>query len=198
MKTYVVKEDEGKIKVILKSLTTADRIGHILGYTILAFPFALFSIINLMVENYVVGFLFPLGCVLVFLLAVRGFKWQKKREKAFCFYLTSEGIHLCDLDGSFFVSWSRIVSFGLVNHNCMTRGRVRSYQCCMYFSVEKYDERFLRKRMLLRCNNTGSNEKMIIFPFGIDFAEGEYKAFCEYIYRYCDKQKEQNFIEIVV
>ena len=104
---------------------------------------------------------------------------------------------MSDLDGIFFISWSSVVSFGIVNHTVMTTGRFRFTQCCMYFSTEKYDERFLRKQMRFRCNDTGSNEKMIIFPFGVDNVE-EYKTFCEYIYRYCDKEKEQNFIEIVV
>ena len=44
--------------------------------------------------------------------------------------------------------------------------------------------------------NTKSDDEIIIFPFCIDHVEREYEALCEYIYRYCDKEKERNFIKI--
>lgn len=197
LKDYIIVRDSKSIKATLNE-RLSDKLSIVFFFVLLCFPFAFFSVIFFIAKKYILAFV-ALICVLLFCVsAKRSFAFSKKRQEMFCFEINSEGLCLRDIDGSYSLPWNNVNSFGIVNHTLSAGVLTTHYQSCLYFSVEKHDESFLRKKCFRRNNNTGSNEQMIIFPFGIDNVEEEYKAFREYIYRYCDKEKEQNFIQIVV
>ena len=195
---HIVEADEEKIVVKLKSLKGRLLIFHIFEWALLLFPGGFFAVIGFLTNQTLICAFscFSLGYICLYIEFF--IKFWRERSNRFCFSLTPNGIYLSDIDGTFEIEWKSVASFGIVNHNLVNGGKGSFYQSCMYFSLEKRDEDFLRKKMLKRQRDTGSDKEMIIFPFCIDNAEEEYKAFCEYIYRYCDKEKEQNFIEIVV
>ena len=94
--------------------------------------------------------------------------------------------------------------FGLVNHTykpMLVRPRHHfEYDSCMYFTVENEDEYFVRKQCLRPNYSALDHSKVtdttIVLSLPLRDAQEEYRAFCEYIYKYCDKQKERCFIEI--
>ena len=70
----------------------------------------------------------------------------------------------------------------------------------MYFTVENEDEYFVRKQCLRPNYSALDHSKVtdttIVLSLPLRDAQEEYRAFCEYIYKYCDKEKEKCFIEI--
>ena len=125
----------------------------------------------------------------------------KKFEKIFCFTIDECGVTITDLKGEHHIGWQDIAMFGLVN-NVRFPGKYSFNHSCMYFSVESQDEYFIRKqchhlrgKMLSDAKNTS---QMIVFTLPLENAEEEYNAFRELVCKYCDSEKERNFIEVLV
>ena len=128
----------------------------------------------------------------------------KKIRKHFRFELNENGAILRNLKSEYLIRWSDVEMFGLVNHTykpMLVRPRhYLKYDSCMYFTVENEDEYFVRKQCIrsgVRSQFYGkATDTTIVLTLDLRDAQEEYRAFCEYIYKYCDKEKEKCFIEI--
>ena len=203
---YTVETDENKLKITLSRQTQADYIAC----------FVLFAtLISVTVFLIIAGFgglgsasvgHAVIGIVMTALLIIAlpmSFIEMRKLRKNFRFVLDENGVTIADLKGEYQIRWSDVEMFGLVNHTHRPARIVRSffYDSCMYFTVENEDEYFVRKQ----CIRSGARSQFhgkttdttIVLTLDLVDASEEYRAFCKYIYKYCDKQKEKCFIEVL-
>ena len=126
---------------------------------------------------------------------------MRKFRKKFRFVLDENGVTIADLKGECQIRWSDVEMFGLVNHTYRPVHSHFSYDSCIYFTVENEDEYFVRKQCIrskARSQFYGkATDTTIVLALDLVDASEEYRAFCKYIYKYCDKQKEKCFIEVL-
>lgn len=205
---YTVETDENKLKITLHRPTRSDYIAFFVLYAILmAAPIFLtiagFSGIGGASTGHAV-----ISIVMIALLIIAlpmYFIEMRKLRKNFRFVLDENGVTIADLEGEYLIRWSDVEMFGLVNHTYrpgrIARNRYLIYDSCMYFTVENEDEYFVRKQCIrsgVRSQFYGkATDTTIVLTLDLRNAQEEYNAFRKYIYKYCDKQKEKCFIEVL-
>lgn len=194
LKSYTVEADEKKVSFKLAPKTFGQKVTEIITcFIFLGAPLFL-AIINLVATNPSIPHAI-IGAV-CFILAVIGlvldFLYGKKYRRRFCFTIDESGVSLTDVSGEFRISWLDVGAFGVVTHVPKRNGRFSYYWSYIYFSKQAQEEQFIKKK----ANSKKNDNDTVIFPFNLDSVGMECMAICEYIYRYCDKEKQKNFYEI--
>ena len=207
LKIYTVERDETKLTHTLVPLTKSSYITFFVVHAI---------IMSMAVFLTVCGFkgiggadtgIAVMGIIWIVLTAIQTpllLIEIKKIRKHFRFELNENGVILRNLKSEYLIRWSDVEMFGLVNHTykpMLVRPRhYFKYDSCMYFTIENKDENFVRKQCLRPNYSALDHSKVtdttIVLSLPLRDAREEYRAFCEYIYKYCDKQKEKCFIEV--
>ena len=194
-KFYNFKKSESNISAMLKPPSPKQLVEEMIAFLLVIISTAFLGGVGIIKGNL---FYAITGCATLLLVIIGsffGYRSRKNRQIVFRFTIGKDGVTLIDIDGNFYIPWSEISSFGLVNCNSMSGGTVRETQACMYFSRELLDERALRKTLCRRVEKTGSSSKTIVFCFFFDTDKyEEYDLFRKYIYMYCDKSKERNYV----
>ena len=190
---YDFEENEGSITAMLKPPNIVEEI---FVYLLFIIPFAFLGCIGIIKGKWFYAITGCLALLLVIIGWYFGHKFIVKRQSVFRFSIGKNGITLVDLDGNYYIPWLEISSFGIVNGNGTSGGKVKHTQACIYFSRDLIDEHTLRKMLCRRVENTGSTNRIIVFCFFFDTDKyEEYDLFRKYIYMYCDKSKERNYVE---
>lgn len=204
LKKYTVSPQENKITVTITPRTRrAFVVDAIITAALFIIPPATLIVFGSIgsttnIPLVIIGVLFlALGLFKIFYPS----KAAESFEKTFSFSIDENGATIIDLKGRHHIGWQDIAMFGLVN-NVRFPGKYSFNHSCMYFSVESQDEYFIRKqchhlrgKMLSDAKNTS---QMIVFTLPLENAEEEYNAFRELVCKYCDSEKERNFIEVLV
>ena len=195
LKSYTVEADEKKVSFKLAPKTFGQKVTEIITcFIFLGAPLFL-AIINLVATNPSIPHAI-IGAV-CFILAVIGlvldFLYGKKYRRRFCFTIDESGVSLTDVSGEFRISWLDVGAFGVVTYVPYGSHRHPSYMSQIYFSTAVQEERYIRKK----GSSIKSDNSTIVFPLYSDDVGTECLSICEYIYRYCNKEKQKNFYEFV-
>lgn len=169
--------------------------------SIVPLMFATFSILCFIENKFFWSAVNFILVILATIYAFRGHKLGNKKRQIFRFTINELGVSVTYYDCDYHLDWAEVSSFGLVNQVKYGTGRYyQATESVLYFSKNIYSEKYLRRKMAYVDpeDTTSSDSELIMLPFGIDDVEEEYKVFCEYIYRYCDKERELNYIKEVI
>lgn len=138
-------------------------------------------------------------------IIVRDIVRVKRQKDTVRFQLNQDGVSYIGVRKKHFISWDKVASFGIVNHNAIWRIRaykhtrvLTKYQTCLYFSQKVYEEKEIRKK----CAWIGDKPDMHLHSdefIVLSFWEDNVEAFiCQeiskYLHKYSDKSKEVNYV----
>ena len=195
LKAYAVEANENKLSFKVAPKTPKEKLWGIILYAfLLAAPLFLGTIALTStppsIPHVIIGAVWLLITIPSLVFA---FKYDKKRRQLFCFTIDEDGITLTDENGAFHISWLDIGAFGVVTYVPYGSHRHPSYMSQIYFSTAVQEERYIRKK----GSSIKSDNSTIVFPLYSDDVGTECLSICEYIYRYCNKEKQKNFYEFV-
>ena len=199
---YDFEENEDHISAVIKDPSLIQWIVHGIVMFLFSAPFAFMAYIGVLKGHAffaVVGFVFLPVTVIMSYKEIKG--WKKLKD-TFKFSIDETGVSVNDMAGENYISWQDIASFGVVNRtverHSANPGIVR-YQACMYFSKTTQEETGIKEMLTCWNDKCESTEEMIVFPFGFDTDRyEEYDLFRKYIYMYCDKSKEHNYVKEII
>ena len=127
---------------------------------------------------------------------------DKKRRLTYSFLVNEKGITQNEVNKTYFLPWSEILSWGVVNHNVISGYRDYYWserQTCLYFSRKEYTER-KANRFCWRVENNFfkhcNTDERIVFCFGEDDVEESLiEKIKDIICLYSSEEKEQSYID---
>ena len=204
-KMYDVEFSEEYVEMKLKKEKITTYIIIILYYSILfIIPCSATSVYCFIYGEYVHAVMFLLAFMVGLLFLLRDTILRKKREEKFHFIIDSNGITNAEINNTYFIPWSELVCYGVVNNNQIAGIKESNHaarQSCVYFSKITTGEKELRKKMWHTHNTTyehGSTFEIIILGLYTEDKEKDdemFKKICYYVNRYCDSAEQINFIE---
>ena len=127
---------------------------------------------------------------------------DKKRRVTYSFLVNENGVTQTEVNKTYFLPWSEIIAWGLVNHNAISGHREYVWserQTCLYFSKKEYTERKAKRfcRFVERNFFGHSNtEERIVFCFSEDDPEESViEKIKDIICLYSSEEKEQSYID---
>lgn len=191
-----------EVKMKDHRLTKAEIIFGIVGILyILGLP--LFgAIIGFIGRGYFYAILFSLCFVFLAYVMVSNVIVNAKREVKFKFLVNGDGVTQIELNNTFFMTWSEIVSWGFLNHNVINsvhRHKSSEMQTCLYFARKEYSEKNLKRkfdRIALNFYKHFSTEDIIVLGFQEDdLDELVISKIREIISLHCSKELERSYID---
>ena len=204
-KSYDVVFWEEYVEIKLKKTKFTSYALGIIFDLFLIIPFLTFSILFFIKKDgyfYAISFLLCAIGLIGFLL--HSTVIDKKREKIFRFIIDSKGITNVEINNTYFIPWSELVCYGVVNNNQIAGIKESNHaarQSCVYFSKIITGEKELRKKMWHTHNapyKHGSTSEIIVLGLYTEDKEKDdemFKKICYYVNRYCDSAEQINFIE---
>ena len=117
-----------------------------------------------------------------------------KSAKTFKITISPKGIEHVDWNKTYFIPWESVMSFGVITDCPVGCTRTDGYGDCIFFKNAYMTRKKLKKRMWRidgSFNRYASTDHVIVFDLKEkDEQEILYQKICEYIYPYCDKDKE--------
>lgn len=192
---------EAKLKPPKKLTATEIILGAV--FSLIFYGMFLFgAIIGFIGRGYFYAILFSFFLIFFAFMGASRCIVDKKRRVTYSFLVNENGVTQTEVNKTYFLPWSEIIAWGLVNHNAISGHREYVWserQTCLYFSRKEYTEikskRFCRfvERNFFSHSNT---EERIVFCFGEDDPEESVvEKIKDIICLYSSEEKEQSYID---